>query len=536
LSALILCAVGLVVAFPPPAAHACWTTIFAECFNQPPPNWPWGNWHVAPPSPRWGVHSGNYFDLLLCPNDDRSLWCYGYPLSHDPEFDDYPANYDTYAVWGPFSLSNAAAAQCAFRLWNRSEVAHDSIFWGAATSANLTNALMKISGHQSYETPNGWESRTMDLSNLRDFLSGDSVSMIGLPTVYVFWRFRSDGNSVRDVGSFIDNIVIAVDDGQMNLIARELTLLSPDSLQVTNPVLGDTLRLRWGWTVCTGGVGEYDPFRVMVTLNDSVMADTTVTGAQSGDDVTLVSEPWIVTTPGEYLVRVKVDTLNAIPESNENDNADTLGFSVFYNPPPTFYWITPGTDTLFADSTVTLRWFLSDPDEPAWVSLYYGVSPVSCTGTGIPGGANRPSLNGADSLVWDVRLLPNFHTYYLFAQVVDSSNNTCVYATGLLYVCHGCLSADGRHVSIPEAYFLAQNFPNPFNPATEIRYGIAVPGHVTLRVFNLLGQEQVTLVNGELSPGMYSATFDGSRFTSGLYVYVLTTPEGTLRQKMMLLR
>jgi len=214
-----------------------------------------------------------------------------------------------------------------------------------------------------------------------------------------------------------------------------------------------------------------------------------------------------------------------------------LSYAVIFNPPPTFSWITPSADTLWADSVVTLRWSLFDPDEPAWVSLYYGVNPISCTGTGIPGGANRPSLNGVDSLVWDVHFLPNFHTYYLYAVVFDAANDTCIYAPGFMYTCHGCLSAaDGPHLSVPEAYFLAQNYPNPFNPATQIHYGIAIPGHVTLRVYNLLGQEQATLTDADLSPGMYSANFDGSRFTSGLYVYVLTTPEGTLRQKMMLLR
>ena len=61
-SAFILSAALLAATFAPPTARACWNTILAECFNQPIPDWPWGNWHVAPPSPRWGVHSGNYFD------------------------------------------------------------------------------------------------------------------------------------------------------------------------------------------------------------------------------------------------------------------------------------------------------------------------------------------------------------------------------------------------------------------------------------------------------------------------------------------
>ena len=276
----------------------------------------------------------------------------------------------------------------------------------------------------------------------------------------------------------------------------------------------------------------------MLTVGNTVLVDSTVTTGQSGDIISLYSPQWIADEWGEFIVRLTVDTLDQIDEGNEVNNIDTAMYVVLPpNPAPEFQWITPGDTTLIADSSVTLRWFLSDPEEPAWVSLYYGISPVSCTGTGVPGGADRPSLEGVDSLTWDVRFLPNHRTYYLYAVVYDSENDSCIYAPWPMFTCHGCLGVTERDLGlIPETYFLAQNYPNPFNPVTEIRYGVTVPGHVTLRVFDLLGRVQSTLVDTEHSPGTYAVEFDGSQFTSGLYFYVLTTPEGELGRKMMLLK
>lgn len=547
-------------------ARACWITILQECFDRPIPQWPWdpageGRWRPCavvgnttycwPSIPnsvaRWGVHSGNYYDVIFCEEDDRSLWCYGYPVSNDPEFDNYPASYDTYVLFGPFSLATAAAAHVVFRMYNESEPVHDSLFWGASTTYPLTNALMKIAGTESFDTPNGWETREMDLADLYDFTTGDSVSMLGQASVYVWWRFRSDANAERDVGSFIDNVIIAYDDGTVDIATHPsepcIELLDPDSNLITSVLeLGDTLRARFGWTICNGGVEVYDSFRVMLTDDDVVRFDTLIVGDTSGTTVNLYSPLWIVESWGEFIVRLKVDTLNSISESNENNNADTSSYTVLPpNPPPEFYWINPGTDTLWADrldTTVTLRWFLRDVDEPSWITIRYGNSPVNCTGTVVPGIQDHQSIDAQDSVVWDIRSLFNNRTYWLWAEMYDSENNACVRALGPMRTCDGCLTDVSDHPPgfVPDAYFLEQNYPNPFNPLTEIRYGVAKAGHVTLRVFDVLGREQVALVNKEQTPGTYAVPFNGSALSSGIYMYVLTTPEGTIARKMMLLK
>ena len=85
-------------------------------------------------------------------------------------------------------------------------------------------------------------------------------------------------------------------------------------------------------------------------------------------------------------------------------------------------------------------------------------------------------------------------------------------------------------------YQLEQNYPNPFNPTTKIRYNIPEYSSVTLKVFNLLGEEIETLVNSEQSAGVYEAAFDASNLSSGIYFYSLQTREHKFTRKMMLIR
>jgi len=90
--------------------------------------------------------------------------------------------------------------------------------------------------------------------------------------------------------------------------------------------------------------------------------------------------------------------------------------------------------------------------------------------------------------------------------------------------------------AIPTELTLNQNYPNPFNPTTTIEYSISRTSQVTLKVYNLLGQEVVTLVNKKQKAGQHEIEFDGSKLASGVYMYNLKAGETSVTKKMVLIK
>jgi endo-1,4-beta-xylanase len=90
--------------------------------------------------------------------------------------------------------------------------------------------------------------------------------------------------------------------------------------------------------------------------------------------------------------------------------------------------------------------------------------------------------------------------------------------------------------TLPPSYQLEQNFPNPFNPATTIRYNVSKASKVELKVFDLLGREVQYLVNSVQPPGQYSVTFNAQDLASGVYFYRLIAGTFTETKKLMLLK
>lgn len=88
----------------------------------------------------------------------------------------------------------------------------------------------------------------------------------------------------------------------------------------------------------------------------------------------------------------------------------------------------------------------------------------------------------------------------------------------------------------PGQFTLAQNYPNPFNPSTTIEYSLDRSGIVTLKIYNILGQEVATLVNGFQNAGSSRAVFNASGLSSGIYLYRLQSEKLSQTQKMILMK
>ena len=91
-------------------------------------------------------------------------------------------------------------------------------------------------------------------------------------------------------------------------------------------------------------------------------------------------------------------------------------------------------------------------------------------------------------------------------------------------------------VTAPTKFTLEQNYPNPFNPSTTIRYGLPARTHVTMTIYNALGQQVAELVNGEVDAGNHDVKFEGSNLASGVYFYRLTAGEHADSKKLILMK
>ena len=95
--------------------------------------------------------------------------------------------------------------------------------------------------------------------------------------------------------------------------------------------------------------------------------------------------------------------------------------------------------------------------------------------------------------------------------------------------------------NIPYAYFLGQNYPNPFNPITKMNYTLPKRSKVILSIYNVLGQEVITLLNKEQDYGYHTVTWDGTdhygkQMASGVYFTRMTTEKFSQTKKMLLLK
>jgi hypothetical protein len=127
------------------------------------------------------------------------------------------------------------------------------------------------------------------------------------------------------------------------------------------------------------------------------------------------------------------------------------------------------------------------------------------------------------------------------ALYVDTLSN--VYVTGMSALDYATVkyvqmvtSVDNSSQNIPDRFILEQNYPNPFNPSTTIHFSVPSSEFVTLKVFDVLGNEVTTLINEEKPAGVYEVNFSASQLTSGVYFYTINAGSFVETKKMILLK
>jgi hypothetical protein len=118
----------------------------------------------------------------------------------------------------------------------------------------------------------------------------------------------------------------------------------------------------------------------------------------------------------------------------------------------------------------------------------------------------------------------------LTATVTDPEGNTSEFSAPV-----SISGVEGKDRSVPRAFSPSQNFPNPFNGITTIRFQVPEPGRVVLRVFDVRGREVARILDGKRGPGEYEVTFNASGFGSGIYYVRMETGENRAVRKMVFL-
>jgi hypothetical protein len=98
------------------------------------------------------------------------------------------------------------------------------------------------------------------------------------------------------------------------------------------------------------------------------------------------------------------------------------------------------------------------------------------------------------------------------------------------------VGVSGNQNEIPQTYKLRQNYPNPFNPVTKIEFSIPNDEYVTLRVFDILGREVTVLLSKNMKAGEHSVQFDGTKLSSGVYIYRIEAGRFADARKMILIK
>ena len=177
--------------------------------------------------------------------------------------------------------------------------------------------------------------------------------------------------------------------------------------------------------------------------------------------------------------------------------------------------------------------------------LAYSTSRARTAGDGTEGDLIHVTYELADGAS-----LPDQVTFYFgLANLPGTSmdpellNVVCGYpdADNPVAVSTSAVGIDGNE-TIPDEFALNQNYPNPFNPSTQISFDVPQGGeHIMLNIYNILGQNVSTLVNGIMNPGTYTMEWNatdeaGNPVASGIYFYELRSSSFTARKKMLLIR
>jgi hypothetical protein len=154
-----------------------------------------------------------------------------------------------------------------------------------------------------------------------------------------------------------------------------------------------------------------------------------------------------------------------------------------------------------------------------------------CTGNGYILKTTNAGLN------WGVQNTPLTENLYQIHFPSVNTGYVACWSGKILKTTNGGLTFTGNvNNEIPKKYELEQNFPNPFNPQTTIRFSVSKRDFITLKIFDIKGTQVKSLISDEYQPGNYEIKLTGEDLSSGVYYYKLQSKDYSQTKKMILLK
>ena len=301
---------------------------------------------------------------------------------------------------------------------------------------------------------------------------------------------------------------------------------APILISPPNNAVGQALNLSLSW----------NPVTYASTYRVQLASDTNFTNIIV-DDSTLINTVKAVTNLSpltNYYWRVNAKNISGISPFSSVWHFKTLGYptqvNLFYPPDDTtnipvnvtFIWNKPG------EQTYSIRTINPDNKDNRVIIKYWFELTTDTTGASLI----------LDSTLTDttksVGGLPNPITYYWHIRAKNEIG-WGIFSVWFKFTTIGTLNITGNS-EIPKEFRLYNNYPNPFNPSTKIKFDIPKSSLVKLIVYDILGREIKTLVNEKLNAGRYEVNWDGSNYPSGVYIYKLVAEDFVNVKKMVLLK
>ncbi len=250
-----------------------------------------------------------------------------------------------------------------------------------------------------------------------------------------------------------------------------------------------------------------------------------------------LTDPDVVLTPSDFELYVRVKFLDSSPSED-----DQLHINMCADPDYLSNFAANTVALSPAGGIVGTYSFQTDAFNPAvnaavvyneyfWVKATF-VGGTTISAWAFPDGgspAETPDVVTTQTTVDPGNLLPA----QLFI-AKSNDENSWVHISDFYY--NSAPLSINNEVSIADNYTLHQNYPNPFNPVTNIQFSIPEQGLVTLKVFNVVGEEVATLVNNTLPIGTYTKSWNASDMPSGVYLYQLESKNFTQTKRLVLIK